>query len=129
MRARRTSETIGGRGSEKGRLKPDFTGLPRFFKFGAAVVASEVAEGDGTIDLPLAKRSSFEAGWKMVADPDVNVAQVFSASMIAYGIVSTAFITMGAGIATDRDKSALSFTKNGTAIGGALGAGKGTRRA
>jgi ABC-2 type transport system permease protein len=43
----------------------------------------------------------------MVADPDVNVAQVFSASMIAYGIVSTAFITMGAGIATDREDGTL----------------------
>ena len=38
-------------------------------KYYLAVVASEVAEGDGTIDLPLAKTSSFEAGWKMVADP------------------------------------------------------------
>ena len=43
----------------------------------------------------------------MVADPDVNVAQVFSASMIAYGIVSTAFITMGAGIALDREDGTL----------------------
>jgi tRNA pseudouridine32 synthase/23S rRNA pseudouridine746 synthase len=38
-------------------------------KYYLAVVASEVAESDGTIDLPLAKTSSFEAGWKMVADP------------------------------------------------------------
>ena len=37
-------------------------------KYYLAVVASEVAEGDGTIDLPLAKHSTFEAGWKMVAD-------------------------------------------------------------
>jgi tRNA pseudouridine32 synthase/23S rRNA pseudouridine746 synthase len=33
-----------------------------------AVVASEVAESEGVIDLPLAKRSSAEAGWRMVAD-------------------------------------------------------------
>ena len=38
-------------------------------KYYLAVVASEVTESDGTIDLPLAKKSSFEAGWKMVADP------------------------------------------------------------
>jgi tRNA pseudouridine32 synthase/23S rRNA pseudouridine746 synthase len=38
-------------------------------KYYLAVVASEVTEGDGTIDLPLAKHSTFEAGWKMVADP------------------------------------------------------------
>ena len=34
-----------------------------------AVVATEVAEQVGEIDMPLAKRSSAEAGWKMVADP------------------------------------------------------------
>ena len=34
-----------------------------------AVVASEVTEGHGTIDLPLAKRSSADAGWRMVGDP------------------------------------------------------------
>ena len=34
-----------------------------------AVVASEVVEEDGVIDLALAKRSSAEAGWRMVADP------------------------------------------------------------
>ena len=38
-------------------------------KFYLAVVASEVAEEEGVIDLPLAKHSSAEAGWKMVADP------------------------------------------------------------
>jgi tRNA pseudouridine32 synthase/23S rRNA pseudouridine746 synthase len=38
-------------------------------KYYLAVVASEVVESDGTIDLPLAKHSTFEAGWKMVADP------------------------------------------------------------
>jgi len=39
--------------------------------------------------------------------PGASAAQVFSASMIAYGIVSTAFITMGVGIATDRENGTL----------------------
>jgi tRNA pseudouridine32 synthase/23S rRNA pseudouridine746 synthase len=39
-------------------------------KYYLAVVASEIAEDQGTIDLRLAKRSSAEAGWRMVADPD-----------------------------------------------------------
>lgn len=39
--------------------------------------------------------------------PGVSAARVFSASMIAYGIVSTAFITMGVGIATDREDGTL----------------------
>ncbi|GAB1642053.1 ABC transporter permease [Krasilnikovia sp. MM14-A1259] len=39
--------------------------------------------------------------------PGISAAQVFSASMIAYGIVSTAFITMGVGIATDREDGTL----------------------
>jgi len=34
-----------------------------------AVVASAVAEEAGTIDQPLAKQSSAEAGWRMVVDP------------------------------------------------------------
>ncbi len=33
-----------------------------------AVVAGELAEESGTIDIPLAKKSSAEAGWRMVAD-------------------------------------------------------------
>ncbi len=33
-----------------------------------AVVAAEIAEQEGSIDVPLAKRSSAEAGWRMVAD-------------------------------------------------------------
>jgi tRNA pseudouridine32 synthase/23S rRNA pseudouridine746 synthase len=33
-----------------------------------AVIGSEVAEDSGVIDIPLAKTSSAEAGWKMVAD-------------------------------------------------------------
>jgi tRNA pseudouridine32 synthase/23S rRNA pseudouridine746 synthase len=37
-------------------------------KFYLAVVASAIAEEAGTIDLPLAKHSTAEAGWKMVSD-------------------------------------------------------------
>jgi tRNA pseudouridine32 synthase/23S rRNA pseudouridine746 synthase len=37
-------------------------------KYYVAVVAGEIAESEGVIDLPLAKVSSAEAGWRMVAD-------------------------------------------------------------
>jgi ABC-2 type transport system permease protein len=37
----------------------------------------------------------------------VSSSQVFAASMIAYGIVSTAFITMGVGISVDREDGTL----------------------
>jgi tRNA pseudouridine32 synthase/23S rRNA pseudouridine746 synthase len=37
-------------------------------KYYLAVVASEIAEDEGVIDLPLAKVSSERAGWKMIAD-------------------------------------------------------------
>jgi ABC-2 type transport system permease protein len=37
----------------------------------------------------------------------VSASQVFSASMIAYGILSTAFTTMGAGLALDREDGTL----------------------
>ena len=37
-------------------------------KYYLAVVAAEIAEQEGSIDVPLAKRSSAEAGWRMVAD-------------------------------------------------------------
>ena len=43
-------------------------------KYYLAVVASEIAEEAGTIDMPLAKRSTAEAGWKMVSDPDALAA-------------------------------------------------------
>jgi ABC-2 type transport system permease protein len=39
--------------------------------------------------------------------PGLSAARVFSASMIAYGIVSTAFITMGVGLASDREDGTL----------------------
>ena len=38
-------------------------------KYYLAVVATEIAEQAGMIDVPLAKQSSAEAGWKMVSDP------------------------------------------------------------
>jgi tRNA pseudouridine32 synthase/23S rRNA pseudouridine746 synthase len=37
-------------------------------KYYLAVVATEVSEDAGVIDVPLAKRSSAEAGWRMVSD-------------------------------------------------------------
>jgi len=37
-------------------------------KYYLAVVAAEVAGEEGTIDVPLTKRSSAEAGWRIVAD-------------------------------------------------------------
>ena len=39
-------------------------------KYYLAVVAAELAEQQGVIDLPLAKVSSAEAGWRMVGDSD-----------------------------------------------------------
>ena len=38
-------------------------------KYYLALVGCEIAKGQGVIEFPLAKRSSAEAGWKMVADP------------------------------------------------------------
>lgn len=40
-------------------------------------------------------------------DTGVSASQVYSASMIAYGILSTAFVTMGAGLALDREDGTL----------------------
>ncbi len=37
-------------------------------KYYLAVVASEIADEEGVIDIPLAKTSSADAGWRMVAD-------------------------------------------------------------
>ena len=39
-------------------------------KYYLAVVATEIAEESGLIEMPLAKRSTAEAGWKMVRDPN-----------------------------------------------------------
>ena len=38
-------------------------------KYYLAVIDAEVAEEDGTIDLPLSKHSTREAGWRMIVDP------------------------------------------------------------
>src|SRR3982751_1562039 len=40
----------------------------RIEKYYVAVVATEIADEQGVIDVPLAKTSSAEAGWRMVAD-------------------------------------------------------------
>ena len=40
-------------------------------------------------------------------EPGVSASQVYSASMIAYGILSTAFVTMGSGVALDREDGTL----------------------
>jgi tRNA pseudouridine32 synthase/23S rRNA pseudouridine746 synthase len=42
----------------------------RVEKYYLAVVGSEIGEEQGVIEIPLAKRSSAEAGWRMVADAD-----------------------------------------------------------
>ena len=39
-------------------------------KYYLAVIGSEIDGDDGVIDLAVAKRSSAEAGWRMVGDPD-----------------------------------------------------------
>jgi ABC-2 type transport system permease protein len=42
-----------------------------------------------------------------VNDVGVNASQVYAASMIAYGILNTGFITMGSGLALDREDGTL----------------------
>ena len=42
----------------------------RIEKYYLAAVATEVAEEQGVIDVPLSKISSAEAGWRMVGDPN-----------------------------------------------------------
>ena len=39
-------------------------------KYYLAIVAGDVSGEEGTIDIPLAKTSSAEAGWRMVGDPE-----------------------------------------------------------
>jgi tRNA pseudouridine32 synthase/23S rRNA pseudouridine746 synthase len=46
-------------------------------KYYLAVVDGLVEEENGVIDLPLSKRSSAEAGWRMVADPAGQEARTF----------------------------------------------------
>jgi tRNA pseudouridine32 synthase/23S rRNA pseudouridine746 synthase len=43
-------------------------------KYYVAVVGGEIAENEGVIDVPLAKKSSAEAGWRMVADEHGTIA-------------------------------------------------------
>ena len=43
-------------------------------KYYIAVVAGSLAEDEGVIDLPLSKRSSAEAGWRMVVDEQGHAA-------------------------------------------------------
>jgi tRNA pseudouridine32 synthase/23S rRNA pseudouridine746 synthase len=43
-------------------------------KYYLAVVGSEIDGDEGVIDLPIAKTSSAEAGWRMVGDPDGQAA-------------------------------------------------------
>ena len=38
-------------------------------KYYLAVIGAALEEADGMIDVPLAKRSTAEAGWRMIADP------------------------------------------------------------
>jgi tRNA pseudouridine32 synthase/23S rRNA pseudouridine746 synthase len=38
-------------------------------KYYLAVVDAVIEQGEGTIDIPLGKKSSPEAGWRMIADP------------------------------------------------------------
>ncbi len=40
-------------------------------------------------------------------EPGVSASHVFSASMLAYGILTTAFVTMGSGLALDREDGTL----------------------
>ncbi|SDT78615.1 ABC-2 type transport system permease protein [Actinoplanes derwentensis] len=41
------------------------------------------------------------------SDGAVAASRIFTASMIAYGVLNTAFVTMGAGLATDREDGTL----------------------
>jgi tRNA pseudouridine32 synthase / 23S rRNA pseudouridine746 synthase len=47
----------------------------RVEKYYLAVVGCELSKEEGVIDLPLTKRSSAEAGWRMVGDPDGHEAK------------------------------------------------------
>ena len=43
-------------------------------KYYVAIIGGGIAEEEGVIDVPLAKRSTAEAGWRMVADKDGHTA-------------------------------------------------------
>lgn len=46
-------------------------------KFYLAIIASEVDQPDGEIDLAISKHSTAEAGWKMIADPAGQSARTY----------------------------------------------------
>ncbi|MDR7276696.1 ABC transporter permease [Catenuloplanes atrovinosus] len=56
--------------------------------------------------------------------PGTRVSQVFAAGMVAYGILSTAFISVGIGIAADREDGTLKRLRGTPATAGAYLIGK-----
>jgi tRNA pseudouridine32 synthase/23S rRNA pseudouridine746 synthase len=54
-------------------------------KYYLALVDGEIDEDEGTIDVPLAKKSSAEAGWRMVADPEGDKAITHWRKVLAQG--------------------------------------------
>ena len=56
----------------------------RVEKYYLAVVAGEIADGEGTIDQPLGKTSSADAGWRMVADPGGQQAVTHWRKLVAH---------------------------------------------
>ncbi len=54
-------------------------------KYYLALVDGEIDEDEGTIDVPLAKKSSAEAGWRMVADPKGDKAITHWRKVLAQG--------------------------------------------
>jgi ABC-2 type transport system permease protein len=59
-----------------------------------------------------------------VAGTGVRVSQIFAAGMIAYGVVSTAFISVGVGITADREDGTLKRLRSTPATAGAYLIGK-----
>ncbi|HET6529091.1 MAG TPA: ABC transporter permease [Actinoplanes sp.] len=60
-----------------------------------------------TFAFPALLLALFGSIFSEVNEFGVSAGQIFAASMIAYGMVSTAFITMGAGLAVDREDGTL----------------------
>ena len=54
-------------------------------KYYLALVDGEIERDEGTIDVPLAKKSSAEAGWRMVADPKGDKAITHWRKILARG--------------------------------------------
>ena len=57
----------------------------RIEKYYLALVDGEIEREEGTIDVPLAKKSSAEAGWRMVADPKGDKAITHWRKVLAQG--------------------------------------------